>query len=126
MKRFWSKVAVDDVHLCWEWQASDDGRRYGKFRLDGRMQYAHIVAYELTFGSYDSELELDHLCRNTKCVNPYHLEPVSHQENMKRTRKPTCKRGHVSTRNKRGTCHECERLRAIKVRERQREKIVLL
>lgn len=29
-------------------------------------------------------LELDHLCRNRWCINPTHLEPVTHAENVRR------------------------------------------
>jgi hypothetical protein len=56
-------------------------------------------------------LELDHLCRNRGCVNPFHLEDVSHIENMKRSRKDTCKYGHFDyyTRpSDRKVCRTCK------------------
>ena len=63
---------------------------------------AHRFNYELYRGSIDSILPLDHLCRNHSCVNPLHLEQVTHWENTLRgstpaatdARKTHCIRGH--------------------------------
>lgn len=84
MKRFWSKVAIDNVHLCWEWQASKKGTGYGSFYWDNRQNYAHRASYEIMFGQIPKGLVIDHLCRNHSCVNPYHLEAVTYSENTKR------------------------------------------
>lgn len=53
----------------------------------------HRVAYELFVGPIPDGLELDHLCRTGWCVNPNHLEPVTHEENMRRTRVTVCRAG---------------------------------
>ena len=50
-------------------------------------------------------MTIDHLCRNRRCVNPEHLEPVSRGENVLRgdghsarnARKTHCIRGHEFT-----------------------------
>jgi hypothetical protein len=39
----------------------------------------------MAFGDVPSGYELDHLCRNTSCVNPSHLEAVTHHENLSRS-----------------------------------------
>jgi hypothetical protein len=49
------------------------------------MRLAHIVYWEGEHGPVPEGLELDHLCRNPPCVNPAHLEPVTHQQNMQRS-----------------------------------------
>src|SRR5690625_5273114 len=76
-ERFWSKVDVGD---CWLWmgtQTKQPGEGgYGQLRLDGRMQVAHRVSYELLCGPIPSGMSLDHLCRVRLCVNPDHLEVV--------------------------------------------------
>ena len=48
------------------------------------MVLAHRVYYERHVGPVPEGLELDHLCRNPGCVNPEHLEPVTHAENIRR------------------------------------------
>lgn len=70
MTRFWSKVRKSDG--CWEWTATTD-HRYGLFHLNGRMEKAHRVAYELTHGPIPSGLHALHSCDNTRCVRPSHL-----------------------------------------------------
>lgn len=74
---FWSKV---DVGLCWEWTASLLTGGYGQYRS----RCAHRVAWELLVGPIPPGMELDHLCRNRRCVNPDHLEPVTHLVNVQR------------------------------------------
>jgi segregation and condensation protein B len=41
---------------------------------------AHRQSYRLIVGKIPVGLELDHLCRVPRCVNPYHLEPVTRAE----------------------------------------------
>lgn len=85
-ERFWPKVErVEDG--CWLWTASLTGDGYGRISLGGKfgpMGLAHRVAYELLVGPIPEGLELDHLCRVRRCVNPEHLEPVTHAENVRR------------------------------------------
>lgn len=88
---------------CWLWTRGKSGAGYGVVHYDGRMRSVHIVLYVSVFGPVPEGLELDHLCRNRNCVNPWHLEPVTHQENILRgntimarlARQTHCKRGHL-------------------------------
>lgn len=92
---------------CWEWIGSkfnkEYGDGYGQLRMGGRkgkVVMAHRVAYEEYKGEIPKDKEIDHLCHNTLCVNPEHLELVTHAENMKRRKDsglPNCKWGHKYT-----------------------------
>lgn len=74
---------VNELTGCWEWQRSGyDG--YGNVRAAGRSWKAHILYYTLLRGEVPAGHTLDHLCRNTNCVNPDHLEPVTQTENVRR------------------------------------------
>lgn len=94
-----------DGTLCMEWQAGRRGR-YAEF-ADGTPGgvSAHRWAYEHFVGPIADGLVLDHLCRNTSCVNPRHLEPVTQQENVLRGSAPAainaakshCVNGHEFT-----------------------------
>ncbi len=81
--RFWGKVRLDPETGCWLWVAGTRSG-YGSYWLNGRDHGAHTVAYRALVGPVLVGLELDHLCRVTVCVNPRHLEPVTHAENMRR------------------------------------------
>lgn len=100
--RFLSKVKI--INDCWIWQAYISKNGYAKFGYDGVVCYAHRFIYEYFHGQICPDLELDHLCRNRACVNPVHLEQVSHTENMKRGLgginnkiKTHCPKGHPYT-----------------------------
>lgn len=90
--RFWAKVRNAAALDCWEWTAGRDTGGYGQFSIDGRLRKAHRVAWELLRGDIPDGLELDHLCRNRSCVNPWHLEPVTHQVNAVRGLTPILSR----------------------------------
>jgi len=87
--RFWSHVSKSDDCLLWR---STVRKGYGRFTVrTGRAVTAHRYAYEMAFGPIPDGMTIDHLCNNTLCVNPGHLEPVTLLENIARRdlRKPS-------------------------------------
>ena len=76
---------VEQGEGCWEWRGHIDWNGYAALRVEGRTVGAHRVVYEGMIGPIPEGLELDHLCFVKHCVNPDHLEPVTHRENMQRS-----------------------------------------
>lgn len=105
VKRFWAGIEVQQDGGCWNWRGSLRGDGYGTLRFENKQMYAHRVAYELLIGPIPADLHLDHLCRNRRCANPAHLEPVTSKENLLRgmarnavsVRTNRCYRGHEFT-----------------------------
>lgn len=103
--RFWSNTSKRDPDECWEWTGGKSPDGYGILRIDGRTAYMPRFAYVLLRDPIPEGLEPDHLCRNRGCVNPWHLEPVTHKVNILRgespqainARKTHCIRGHEFT-----------------------------
>lgn len=81
-ERFWSKVEV--YGTCWMWTGCLDRSGYGRFGLHRSNVSSHRLAYESLVGAIGEGLQIDHLCRVRRCVNPSHLEPVTLQENIRR------------------------------------------
>jgi len=52
--------------------------------------YPNMAAYRYFYRKYKGEIpknwQIDHLCRNKICVNPLHLEAVTAQENIHRSK----------------------------------------
>lgn len=106
--------------------------------VENRSVLAHRAAYEAFVGPIPKGLTIDHLCRNTRCVNPSHLEPTTIKENVMRgmavsainSRKTTCKRGHplsgsnlyLSSKGYR-TCATCHNTWTRQKRARMKEEV---
>lgn len=101
-------VVKPELGPCWLWMGSLGRNNYGRFWLNGRHVLAHKHSFLLTGRVIPEGYELDHLCRVHECVNPDHLEAVTHWENMRRSIVPQrtrefralikhCKRGHEFT-----------------------------
>ena len=105
---------------CWTWTRAHNDQGYGQLWSGGRMVYTHRFAYEHYVGPIPTGYDIDHLCKNTGCCNPFHLQAVTHRENIRRGRaatKTVCKYGHDWTdprnvyvrRDGRRCCAQCSR-----------------
>jgi hypothetical protein len=85
-----------EIGACWIWAGALSPDGYSMMQLRGTNIGAHRWSYWHHIGDVPSGLELDHLCTVVACVNPWHLEPVTHEENVRRVnaRKTHCPQGH--------------------------------
>ncbi len=116
--------AVDRGHSspCLEWTAALH-LGYGWVSHKGKPHLAHRLAYEAAIGPIPEGLVIDHLCRNRKCLNPDHLEPVTLAVNTRRAHPnyvsddmSVCPNGHalepgyvIPASNGSRRCLRCER-----------------
>lgn len=99
---FTAKYVVNSENGCWEWTASLSRYGYAQFFREGGSHNAHRYSYRYYRGDIPKDMEVDHLCRNKICVNPKHLELVTHKENMRRWRGNKdgyCLKGHELTKD---------------------------
>jgi hypothetical protein len=110
LERFLEKFKVNLKTGCWEWTSTCAGAGYGilfSHHVKGKVRfvYAHRFSYQQFVGPIPEGQEIDHICKNKKCVFYKHLRTVTHRENMlsgdtvaghfaKRTH---CIRGHEFT-----------------------------
>lgn len=128
-ERFRTRYTI--VGECWEWDVPHPKSGYGTI-WDSDLQknvLAHRWAYTHMVGPIAPDKEIDHLCRNRRCVNPAHLEPVTGRENTRRGfwgTRTECSHGHPFTpentgRNKKGQrfCRSCKRISDRRSRARK-------
>lgn len=153
--RFWRHVNLeggmaylDDEHSsltkdagqCWVWTGWVGGAKshpYGRFNVFGSASQAHRISLQEFGVIVPPDLVVDHLCRNTLCVRPNHLEVVTQDENMKRGTRASgthCKNGHeytpdntrIQTRGDKRVrlCRTCRRGYSASANRRSRERLL--
>lgn len=81
----YTKIQKDYIDECWESNCKSGGK-YAQIKYKGRMFLHHVLMYIL----YQEEIKdishiIHHKCNNKKCVNPKHLEIITHQENIQKS-----------------------------------------
>ncbi|TIR87378.1 MAG: hypothetical protein E5X05_01395 [Mesorhizobium sp.] len=123
--RFWSKVEVRPSNdECWLWRGATSAKGYGNFKMAGHGRttfLAHRVSYRIVNGEWPEGHELRHRCDCPGCVNPNHLIPGTHADNM---RDMVSRGRHVPRKNQAGEGNPSAKLTKANV-ERIRELIEL-
>lgn len=133
IERFTKLMIPEPMSGCWIWLGGVDGNNYGHFHDGESLRLAHRWSYEFYIGKISEGLQIDHLCRNRSCVNPYHMEPVTPAINTQRgisVTKVVCKYGHPYTEantyrrrdNGNRMCRECGRINSRKYYSERKEK----
>jgi hypothetical protein len=138
-ERFFAKVQKTDT--CWNWTGAKTAYRpkrlvvdatpgYGVISINSRPFYAHRASWLMHKGPLVDGLVIDHLCENTLCVNPDHMQQVTNNENSQRSPRHTingakysyhkelCKRGHKRGIEMKGKpCSQCQRERYLRQKQ---------
>lgn len=98
---------MPDERGCIDWRGELRSDGYGILTVEvagKRHRFRpYRLAYEAANGLIPAGLTIDHLCRNPRCINPDHLEPVSRAVNTVRQMAAihgsdpgrVCKNGHA-------------------------------
>lgn len=133
LDRLFSKIEIYE-NGCWIWQGSRDSHGYGRTNIGkGKIKNTHVLFFTWLVGEVPKGLELDHLCMTQSCVNPDHLEPVTHAENIRRWAASLnithCPQGHKYDGNNtyvnplgRRICRICSNAAAVRYRLRKKER----
>ena len=81
--RFWERVS-EQADGCWAWTGHTNNG-YGRVTRYFRNFYAHRYSLLQHGIEVPADREVDHLCRNRRCVNPSHLEIVTTSVNIVRS-----------------------------------------
>ena len=82
--KFVQRVELDPQSGCWNWTGQRDEKGYGRIPYKDGWVNAHRWAYEYFVAAIPHGYHVDHLCHNTRCQNPQHLEAVTPAENRRR------------------------------------------
>lgn len=131
IESFWRRV--EKTPDCWIWKGARQGSEdcYGAIRISGHLVSAHAFSYS-TFvkylkKGYGEHNQIHHICRNTLCVRPSHLELISRSQHKTEHYQPKthCNRGHFLSEDNYWTnsygyrvCKTCDRLRRNATKDR--------
>jgi len=133
LESFLARIVFDSETGCWLWHGQIGDSGYGRFRHT----MAHRFSYEQFNGPIPEGYEPDHLCRVRRCVNPEHLEAVTHRENVLRGEAPpaerarwtVCPNGHPYDEantlriGQHRSCRTCRRATRKRYKQRQKERM---
>jgi hypothetical protein len=88
-----SRYAVDETTGCWNWLGAKLRGGSGVVRVGQKTQLAYRVFFTFFVGVLLAGVVIHHLCKNSGCVNPRHLEAISKSAHLQLNVEP---RGKLS------------------------------
>ena len=84
LERFERNSIPEPNSGCWFWVGARNNNGYGKLNADGKMRYAHRVAWELFRGPIPEGMWVLHNCHmgHEGCCNPDHCYLGTHADNV--------------------------------------------
>ena len=78
-----SRITYEETPcLIWMGSLGAHGRpQMDKTRTEFGTQLVYRVTYQLEYGQLDDGMTIDHLCGNTRCIEPRHCQPQTVAEN---------------------------------------------
>jgi hypothetical protein len=81
IERFWSLVdRRGGPDACWLWTGPTRSRGAGWFNTGSRQLDPHRIAFDLSGATVPAGLMLYRTCRNPRCCNPKHVQPMTKTE----------------------------------------------
>lgn len=77
-------LAVDLAAPCWVFRGKVNNSGYGSLSSAGKKWMAHRYMWTLMRGPIPEKMQVDHLCRVRRCLNPQHMEIVDCRTNLLR------------------------------------------
>lgn len=101
LERIFARTELEDHGMlteCMVWRgphsgaegrgrAKGRGHGYPRMNLYGCTVAVHRTVWIAIYGPLPAKRQLDHLCKVRGCVNPLHLDSVTHKQNQKRKAK---------------------------------------
>jgi hypothetical protein len=101
-QRLLAKIQRDEATGCWNWTGGHHPDGYGLISVHDKTRPAHRVSFELYREPIPEKMQIHHICRNKRCVNPNHLSFHTCREHLllddtlaaANTAKTHCPKGH--------------------------------
>jgi HNH endonuclease len=77
------KDYVVDENGCWIWKHTKTSDGYAYYSIRGVWHNASAVMWAQVNGPMPADTEPHHKCFVPPCINPAHIEPKTHAENLK-------------------------------------------